>query len=70
MVYVALQVLLCPLLHELSHLILHYNQLQDPIVDYFDEKNSDSYDQNKIENQANKRKHPTIPSTTILKNTR
>lgn len=48
------------LLHELSHLILHYNQLQDPIVDYFDEENSDSYDQNKIENQANKLARDTM----------
>lgn len=40
------------LLHELSHIALHFNELNEPIVDYFDD--STALDINKLEKQANK----------------
>lgn len=40
------------LLHELSHIVLHFDELNEPIVDYFEE--SRDIDINKLEKQANK----------------
>lgn len=40
------------LLHELSHIVLHFDELNEPIVDYFEE--SSDIDVNKLEKQANK----------------
>ncbi|WP_298142338.1 ImmA/IrrE family metallo-endopeptidase [uncultured Acinetobacter sp.] len=40
------------LLHELSHIVLHFDELNEPIVDYFEE--SSDLDINKLEKQANK----------------
>ncbi|EXB47951.1 ImmA/IrrE family metallo-endopeptidase [Acinetobacter sp. 1000160] len=40
------------LLHELSHIVLHFEELDEPIVDYFEE--SSDVDINKLEKQANK----------------
>ncbi|MBV6552310.1 ImmA/IrrE family metallo-endopeptidase [Acinetobacter soli] len=40
------------LLHELSHIVLHFEELDEPIVDYFEE--SSDVDINRLEKQANK----------------
>ncbi|MEO4149597.1 ImmA/IrrE family metallo-endopeptidase [Acinetobacter pittii] len=40
------------LLHELAHIVLHYELLNEPIVDYFDEENQN--DISRIEQQANR----------------
>lgn len=48
------------LLHELSHVILHFENLQEPIIDYFDEENLSSYGTDKIEDQANKLARDTM----------
>lgn len=40
------------LLHELSHIILHFDKLNEPIIDYFEQSND--IDINKLEKQANK----------------
>lgn len=40
------------LLHELAHIVLHYDLLKEPIVDYFDEENQNEI--SKIEQQANR----------------
>lgn len=46
------------LLHELSHIILHFDELNEPIVDYFDD--SRDTDINKLEKQANKLARDTM----------
>ncbi|RSO59665.1 ImmA/IrrE family metallo-endopeptidase [Acinetobacter lactucae] len=40
------------LLHELAHIVLHYELLNEPIVDYFDEENQN--DISRVEQQANR----------------
>lgn len=40
------------LLHELAHIVLHYDLLKEPIVDYFDEENQNEI--SKVEQQANR----------------
>lgn len=59
------------LLHELSHIILHFDELNEPIIDYFDD--STDIDINKLEKQANRLARDTmIPNAhwRTIKNTR
>lgn len=46
------------LLHELAHIVLHYDLLKEPIVDYFDEENQNEIC--KVEQQANRLARDTM----------
>lgn len=46
------------LLHELAHIVLHYDLLKEPIIDYFDEENQNEIC--KVEQQANRLARDTM----------